>query len=76
MCFECQLDEDNYNMWYYDDYPDYYSNTNNLDLFDNIPSFEQLSTMDVDELKIWVRSQIEDNKENNIVDLIQSITQS
>ena len=76
MCFECQLDEDNYNMGYYDDYPDYYSNTNNLDLFDNIPSFEQLSTMDVDELKIWVRSQIEDNKENNIVDLIQSITQS
>ena len=76
LCFECQLDEDNYNMGYYDDYPDYYSNTNNLDLFDNIPSFEQLSTMDVDELKIWVRSQIEDNKENNIVDLIQSITQS
>jgi hypothetical protein len=60
-------------MGYYDDYPHNYSNSEN---YDNIPSFEQLSTMDVDELKIWVRSQIEDNKENNIVDLIQSITQS
>lgn len=73
LCQDCWQDEMNYQNNYYDD-QDYNLNQNTS--YASIPSFEQLSTMDYDELKIWVRSQIEDNKEDNIIDLIQSITQS